>query len=125
VGISRTTFTLLVLAPLVAGCQPLSPGASQSLATPAGLGGDIEPRDDDTFTGRLKTSTKQMATATTKPFDRQDAQQKSLAKERQRQQQAAAKQRAKPKSGLTSWLFPEPKQPRTLSEWLSQDRPAS
>lgn len=117
----RTNFALLVVTALTAGCQPLSPSASQSLATPAGLGGDIEPRDDDTFTGRLKTSTRQMTGGTT---DRQEAQQKALAKERVKQQQAAAK-RAKPKSGLSSWLFPEPKQPRTLSEWLSQDRPAS
>ena len=63
-----------------------------------------------------------------KPLDPtywQQERQKSQAKKRLKQQQAAAVKKRQKRSPFMNWLFPEPKQPRTLSEWLSQDRPDS
>lgn len=91
----------------------------------------VEARDDDTFTGRLKTGTMQFTESASKPFDptywQQRQQEKAVAKQREQQQQAAGAKRRKPaqRSAFMAWLFPEPKHPRTLSEWLSQERPES
>ena len=89
-------------------------------------GGEVAARDDDTLSGRLNTGTKQMTAAVTRPLDRSFWVSPNKAAEKQ-QQAAAAKRRKQqqPRSPLMSWLFPEPKQPRTLSEWLSQERPES
>jgi hypothetical protein len=108
----------------------LAPTGSQTLAGSRDGSDQIVARDDDTFTGRLETGTRQLTETVSKPLDPtywQQERQKSQAKKRLKQQQQAAaeKQRKKPRSGFMAWMFPEPKQPRTLSEWLSQDRPDS
>ena len=79
----------------------------------------------------MATGTRHITESATKPFDpahRQQEQLKAQAVKKQKQQQQAMAKRRKqqqPQSPLKAWLFPEPKQPRTLSEWLSQDRPGS
>ena len=128
---SRSPLALALLGVFLAGCQPLSPTGSQSLANArTGAQDQVVTRDDDTFTGRLETGTRQLTEKVSKPLDpnywQQERQKSQAAKRLKQQQEAAAKQRRKPpRSAFMAWLFPEPKQPRTLSEWLSQDRPAS
>lgn len=125
----RSLIALSLLSVVLAGCQTLTPADPQSLN--ASRGGDDEAtvtRDDDTFTGRLETSTRQLTETVSKPLDPtywQQERQKSQAKKRLKQQQAAAAKKRQKRSPFMTWLFPEPKQPRTLSEWLSQDRPDS
>lgn len=123
---------ILPLAMLVCcGCQPLAPGTSQQLVRSGPTDDMVDARDDDSFSGRFKTGATQLTEAATKPLDptywQQRQQEKAIAKKREQQQQAAAAKRRKPaqKSAFMAWLFPEPKQPRTLSEWLSQERPES
>lgn len=123
----------LVLATLtLAGCRPLEPTGSQPWSlTSRGPDGQPLARDDDTFSGRLATSTRQVTDTVSKPLDPtywQQKQQQAQQAKRQKQKQAdLAKNRkpTQPRSRLMTWLFPEPKKPRTLSEWLSQDRPES
>jgi hypothetical protein len=124
----RPWFAVCLLAPLLCGCQPLTPAGSQSspLASQAAAA-----HDDDTFQGRLASTTRQVTDTVSKPFDpayQKQKQQDAELKKRQKQQQEAAVKRRKaqqPRSPLMAWLFPEPKTPRTLSEWLSQERPES
>lgn len=125
VNCSRSFLALPLLGLALAGCQALSPADSQSLAARGGEEKTVT-RDDDTFTGRLETSTRQLTETVSKPLDPtywQQERQKSQAAKRLKQQQAAAAKKRQKRSAFMNWLFPEPKQPRTLSEWLSQDRP--
>jgi ABC-type sugar transport system substrate-binding protein len=126
----RLSSALTLLALAVAGCQPLAPIASQPLAQSShAADGQLAPRDDDTFFGRLTSSTRQAAETVSKPLDptywQQKQQQSQLAKQQKKKQEAQAKRRKvqPPRSAFMEWLFPEPKKPRTLSEWLSQERP--
>jgi hypothetical protein len=125
----RPWFTVCLLAPLLGGCQPLTPGSSRS--SPLASSRDAAPHDDDTFKGRLASTTRQVTDTVTKPFDpayQKKSQQEAELKKRQKQQQEAVAKKRKaqqPRSPLMAWLFPEPKTPRTLTEWLSQERPES
>jgi hypothetical protein len=132
VNLLRLSSALTFLTLTLAGCQPLSPTGSQPW-TLSSRGPDGQPllRDDDTFAGRLATSTRQVTETVSKPFDptywQQRQQQAQEAKRQKEKQEALAKKRQaqQPRSRLMAWLFPEPKKPRTLSEWLSQERPES
>jgi hypothetical protein len=132
VKLLRLSSALTLVALAFVGCQPLAPMSSQPLLQSSlGPDGQVLPRDDDSFAGRLATSTRQVTETLSKPFDPtywQQKQQQSQTAKRQKQQQAALAKRRKaqhPQSRLMAWLFPEPKKARTLSEWLSQDRPES
>lgn len=76
--------------------------------------------------GRLDTSTKKMAAAVTHPLEPKpsQAQAKARATANDKHKRATAAKRRKPRerSPFMAWLFPEPKEPVTLKEWLSQDR---
>ncbi len=118
---NRVALLIGIVAPLC-GCQPLSLGSNKEIAAKhTAEQSQVAQRDDDTVTGRLKTSSKQVSQTVSKPFDRdyRRAQNKAAAVRKK----ALAKQRKKDEpSPLVAWLFPEPKVPQTLPEWLAQDR---
>jgi len=123
----RVGICALLLFGSVVGCGTLSPGSSGQL-TASGKPSAQEPmtRDDDTFRGRLETTTRQMTTAVSQPFDPTYWQQKQAERQARKKQQerlAAQANKNKKPSALSKWLFPEPRRPQTISEWLAQDRP--
>jgi len=116
----------ILLALALGGCQAVSPGSSQQLVgTQRPPADEVVARDDDTFRGRLTTGTREISATVAKPFDPTYWQEKQVERQvKKKQLAAAAKQRPAPKrSALSKWLFPEPKKPQTLSQWLAQDRP--
>ena len=81
--------------------------------------------DEDSFAGRVAVTTKAAGEATTKAMTPASwkADPNSPA---ERQRRAAIrrkqKQKASEPNAFVRWMFPEPKPPRTVGEWLSQDR---
>jgi hypothetical protein len=127
---SRRPWFALYLVLGAAGCQALAPGAGQQLTRSGGgpPGQQVATRDDDTFSGRLATGTQAMTASVRQPLDPNYWKAQSAVKAKQKAQkkkQLDAQRRNQPRSPLTAWLFPEPKRPRTLSEWLTQERPDS
>jgi hypothetical protein len=123
----RSWFALVAMLG-AAGCQAIAPAADQQLTrSGAGQSGQqVVSRDDDTFSGRLKTETQAMTAATRQQLDPNYWKSQGAAKAKQKElkkKQLAAQRSKQPRSRLASWLFPEPKKPQTLSEWLTQERP--
>lgn len=80
---------------------------------------------EDTFGGRVGLKAKAAGEATTRAMNpatwKTDP---NSPAERQRQMAIRRKQKQKESepNAFVRWMFPEPKTPRTVGEWLSQDR---
>jgi hypothetical protein len=86
---------------------------------------DHQTRDEDSFASRVAIKTKEAGEATSKAMNPASwkADPNSPA-ERQRRAAIRRKQKLKESepNAFVRWMFPEPKPPRTVGEWLSQDR---
>ena len=109
------------------GCEQmmLNSNHSNALVRQASAQQAVETRDEDSIASRVAIKTKEAGDATTKAMNPASwkADPNSPA---ERQRRAAIRRKQKQKesepNAFVAWMFPEPKPPRTVGEWLSQDR---
>jgi hypothetical protein len=119
--------SLLLLSLGLCGCEQLmlSPNHSPTPVKRTLAQEDVETRDEDSFSSRVAITSKEAGQAASKAMNpaswRPDP---NSPAERQRRYAIRKKQKQKQQepNAFMRWMFPEPKPPRTVGEWLSQDR---
>jgi len=113
---------LLLFCACLTGCQELALTPQQPVASKRTLVKEtVETRDEDSFSSRMAIAGKSAKDAAAKPLKASTwkADPNSPA---ERQRQAAIRRKQKEPNAFMRWMFPEPTPPRTVGEWLAQER---